>query len=63
MQNFISYLRLSSETSWLKERLDKLYEYYEDIFEVSPVDYTIDKWIALINDIPLEYLPSVLRKL
>lgn len=61
--NFISYLRVTSETKWLKERLDKMYKYYEDVFKVSPVDYTINKWMDLISDIPLEDLQEALQKL
>jgi hypothetical protein len=61
--NFISYLRLTSETKWLKGRLDKMHEYYEDIFKVNPVDYTTNKWTTLIKDIPLQDLPKALRQL
>ena len=61
--NFISYLRLTSETKWLKERLDKMHEYYEDIFKVNPVDYTTNKWTTLIKDIPLQDLPKALKQL
>lgn len=61
--NFISYLRVTSETKWLKERLYKMYKYYKDVFKVSPVDYTINKWMDLISDIPLEDLQEALQKL
>lgn len=61
--NFISYLRLTSETKWLKERLDDMYKYYEDVFKVCPVDYTMDKWMDLISGISLEDLQDALTKL
>ena len=61
--NFISYLRLTSETEWLKERLDSLYEYYEDVFKVSPVDYTVGKWTNLVSNIEPKDLQETLEKL
>ena len=61
--NFITFLSLSVENGWLKERLKELKKNYEYIFNIEPVDYTLERVIKFIENIETNDIDYALGKL
>ena len=61
--NFITFLSLSARNSWLVGRLNKLKEKYPLLFNIKPVDYSVNKYMDKIKDMNYKDLEYCLDKL